>query len=61
MDFVQCNAKCTPKVRLLVGLKEVQTQLLSFYVTLIHKNPTESNSKIGILLRYRLHRVVKFL
>ena len=27
-----------PKVSLLVGLKEVQTQVLSFYVTVIHQD-----------------------
>ena len=53
--------QCTPKVSLLVGLKQVQTKLLSFHVTLIHKNPKELNPKIGGLLRYRLHRVVKSL
>ena len=46
---------------LLFGLKQVQTQLLSFYVSLIHKNPKELNPKIGGFLRYRLHRVVKSL
>ena len=55
------RTQCPPKVSSLVGLKQVQTQLLSFYVTLIHKNPKELNPKIGGLLRYRLHRVVKSL
>ena len=53
--------QCTPKVSLLVGLKHVQTKLLSFYVTLIHKNQKELNPKIGGLLRYWLNRVVKSL
>ena len=51
--------QCSPKVSFLIGLKQVKTFLLSFYVTLIHKNPKESNPKIGGLLRYRLIRVVK--
>ena len=46
--------QCSPKVSFLIGLKQVKTFLLSFYVTLIHKNPKESNPKIGGLLRYRL-------
>ena len=54
-------SQCTLKVSLLVALKQVQTLLLSFYVTLIHKNPKELNPKIGGLLRYRLQRVVKSL
>ena len=58
---IRVTSQCTPKVSLLVGLKQVQTQLLSFYVTLIHKNSKEFNPKIGGLLRYGLHRVVKSL
>ena len=37
---------CTVYPKSQSGLKQVQTQLLSFYVTLIHKNPKELNPKI---------------
>ena len=43
-------AQCTPKVSLLVGLKQVQTQLLSFYVTLIDKNPKEEKNPNRLIL-----------
>ena len=32
------GAQCTLKVSLLVGLKEVKSQVVSFYVTAIHKD-----------------------
>ena len=50
-----------PKVSLLVGLKEVQTQMLSFYVTVIHYDQLSKvflNARFG---RYRVNRGVKSL
>ena len=44
--------QCSPNVSFLIGLKQVKTFLLSFYVTLIHKNPKELNPKIRGLLSF---------
>ena len=51
--------QCPQKGNMPVCLKEVQTHLVSFYVTEIHQDQKELKSKYGGLLRFRVNRGLK--